>query len=150
LKKEKHFGLEELTKIVAEEYEKKRISVSLLNNFFECPWKWYFRNLLKLPEPKSKSLEFGNIVHSAIDEILKLKKIPNQKEIEELTQEDKQAFKVVSDWVENRLPEINKNHESEKNISVLSKEFPHLNIYGKIEQLYSKMVTIYLSQEGHL
>ena len=45
----------------------------LLNNFFECPWKWYFRNLLQLPEAKSESLEFGNRVHLAVDQILKLK-----------------------------------------------------------------------------
>jgi DNA helicase-2/ATP-dependent DNA helicase PcrA len=122
-----------MLELVAREYKEVNVSVSMLNNFFECPWKWYFRNLLKLPEPKSESLEFGNLIHSAIDKILKLNKIPSQKEIGEVVEKNKEAFKIVSNWVKSRLSEINKNHESEKNISVHDKEFPHLNIYGKID-----------------
>jgi DNA helicase II / ATP-dependent DNA helicase PcrA len=129
----KHFGLEELKKLVAQEYENRNISVSLLNNFFECPWKWYFRNLLKLPEPKSESLEFGNAVHSAIDKILKLPKKPTEKEIAEITAGDKGVLKIVSGWVKNRLPDINPERENEKSITVRGTQFPHLNIYGKID-----------------
>ena len=125
--------LEKLTKIVAKEYLETNVSVSLLNNFFECPRKWYFRNLLKLPEPKSESLEFGNIVHSAIDKILKLKKVPTEKEIISFIEGDKDALKIVSKWVKNRLPEISDKRENEKSISVHAKEFPHLSIYGKLD-----------------
>jgi DNA helicase-2/ATP-dependent DNA helicase PcrA len=132
-KKEKNFDLVDLKKLVAQEYEERRVSVSLLNNFFECPWKWYFRNLLKLPEVKSKSLEFGNLIHSAIDKILKSKKVPSEKEILEMAEGDQEAGKIISDWVKDRLPEINKNYENEKSISVRDPEFPHLNIYGKID-----------------
>src|SRR3989338_6172212 len=64
--------LSELKKLVSKKYSNRYVSVSLLNNFFECPWKWYFRNLLGLPEPVSPSLEFGSKVHTAIDKILKL------------------------------------------------------------------------------
>lgn len=125
--------LEKLTKMVAKEYIDANISVSLLNNFFECPRKWYFRNLLKLPEPKSESLEFGSAVHSAIDKILKLRKIPTEKEIEKIVGNEKEVFKIVSRWVKNRLPEINEKRENEKSISIHIKEFPHLNIYGKLD-----------------
>jgi DNA helicase-2/ATP-dependent DNA helicase PcrA len=128
--------LEKLIKIVAKEYVEVNVSVSMLNNFFECPRKWYFRNLLKLPEPKSESLEFGNAVHTAIDKILKLGKIPTEKEIEKIvaeTKENKEVFKIIERWVKNRLPEINKNRENEKSISFHAEEFPHLNIYGKID-----------------
>jgi len=133
--KEKNVGnvLEQLIKMVAKEYLDTNVSVSLLNNFFECPRKWYFRNLLKLPEPKSESLEFGNTVHSAIDKILKLKKIPTEKEIASFVNKDKEALKVVSRWVKNRLPEISGKRENEKNISIHAKEFPHLSIYGKLD-----------------
>ena len=61
----------DIVKLVAGEYEKQRISVTHLNNFFECPWKWYFRNFIQMPEPESESLIFGSIVHSVIEEILK-------------------------------------------------------------------------------
>ncbi|MFA6177315.1 MAG: ATP-dependent DNA helicase [Candidatus Paceibacterota bacterium] len=129
----KHAGLQDLVKLVARDYEDRKISVSLLNNFFECPWKWYFRNLLQLPESKSESLEFGNTVHGAIDKILKLEKIPNEKEIEKIVENNNEILKVVSRWVKNRLPDVSKKRENEKSISAHAKEFPHLNIYGKID-----------------
>lgn len=132
---EKQNILEELKNRVAKEYTEANVSVSLLNNFFECPRKWYFRNLLKLPEPKSESLEFGNLIHGAVDKILKSKKTPSQKEIKEIVGGNNQAIKIISDWVKNRLPEIEENRENEKNISIHDKEFPHLNIYGRIDLL---------------
>ncbi len=143
-------NLEELKKLVTKDYEDRKVSVSLLNNFFECPWKWYFRNLLQLPEPKAESLEFGNIVHGTIDNILKLntnkvkdeevksiiKKLVlksgfgderKQKELE------RDAYKIISVWVEARLPKVEKDRENEKSVSVSDDRFPHLNIYGKID-----------------
>lgn len=125
--------LDKLNKIVAKEYMEINVSVSLLNNFFECPRKWYFRNLLKLPEYKGESLEYGNAVHMAIDKILKLDKIPNETEVEKIVGGNKEVFKVVYRWVDNRLGEISKKRENEKSISIHAKEFPHLNIYGKID-----------------
>lgn len=125
--------LTDLQKLVARDYEDRKVSVSLLNNFFECPWKWYFRNLLQLPEAKSESLEFGNSVHSAIDQIVKLKKSPSLVELEKITHGDKGVMKIVSKWVENRLPELSSRRENEKSISVVDELFPHFNIYGKID-----------------
>ena len=115
----------ELTKLVSQKYKDRYVSVSLLNNFFECPWKWYFRNLLQLPEAKSESLEFGNKVHQAIDQILKFKK--------EILPEDKEVAKVVALWLKNRLPDIAPNRENEKSTSLKDARFPHLKIYGKID-----------------
>ncbi|MEI8174644.1 MAG: PD-(D/E)XK nuclease family protein, partial [bacterium] len=129
----KNVTLLDLQKLVAKDYEDRKVSVSLLNNFFECPWKWYFRNLLQLPEVKSESLEFGNVVHSAIDKILKLKEIPSLKKLEELANGDKGVLKIISKWVKDRLPEIKDKRENEKSISVVDDRFPHLNIYGKID-----------------
>ncbi len=126
-------GLKELTKLVSGEYEERKVSVSLLNNFFECTWKWYFRNLLQLPEVKSESLEVGNKVHKAIDHILKLNKKPSISELASLVEGDKDALSIVSKWAENRLMEISKNRENEQSVSVIDTKFPHLNIYGKID-----------------
>ncbi len=147
--KKESFKLKELTSLVSKEYEERNVSVSLLNNFFECPWKWYFRNLLQLPEPIGESLEFGNAVHGAIDVILKMEKYPTEKEIEKIVysevqkrkyqnetkykQVEKEVFEIISKWVKNRLKDISKNHENEKSISFKDDRFPHLNIYGKID-----------------
>jgi DNA helicase-2/ATP-dependent DNA helicase PcrA len=117
--------LGKLTKLVAEKYSDRYVSVSLLNNFFECSWKWYFRNLLQLPEAKTESLEFGSAVHSAIDEILKSNKI--------ILPEDKEVAKVVSEWAKRRLAEIATNRENEQSVSLNDPKFPGLKIYGKID-----------------
>lgn len=126
-------SLTSLVEMVAKNYEDRKVSVSLLNNFFECPWKWYFRNLLQLPEPKSESLEFGNMVHNSINKIILLNKIPNKKELEDITEGHQDVLNVVSNWVTNRLSKISKHRETEQSISILDDRFPHLNIYGKID-----------------
>ena len=148
-KNKEEFSVKDLLKLVAKEYEERNVSVSLLNNFFECPWKWYFRNLLRLPEQKSESLEFGNAVHASIDKILKSGKKLSNKDIEDIVNEEvlkrrygdekkqksmqKEVLGVVSRWVDDRLKEICSNRENEKSISVKDDRFPHLNIYGKID-----------------
>lgn len=146
---EKYTKVDDLVKLVARDYEDKKVSVSLLNNFFECPWKWYFRNLLQLPESKAESLEFGNIVHGSIDAVLKLNKKPSKEDLQNIVtyqvkksgfgDERKQkeltklALNIVSRWVETRLDEISKNRENEKSISVVDDRFPTLTIYGKLD-----------------
>ena len=132
IKTVKNTDILDLIKLVAEKYRERKVSVSLLNNFFECPWKWYFRNLLQLPEPKQESLEFGNAVHGAIDEILKLGHNPSLGELESLGL-DKEAMGVVSRWVSTRLSEIKLQRETEKSVSTKDNKFPLLNIYGKID-----------------
>jgi DNA helicase-2/ATP-dependent DNA helicase PcrA len=146
---ENDLKLDDLIKIVIRDYEDRKVSVSLLNNFFECTWKWYFRNLLQLPEPKAESLEFGNIVHGSIDGILKLNTKITEKEINDVVsyqvrksnfgderkqkEFQKNALKIISKWVEERLPNISKNREAEQSVSVNDERFPHLSIYGKID-----------------
>jgi RecB family exonuclease len=78
-------------------------------------------------------LEFGNKVHGAIDKILKLKKTPNQKDLEMMAEGDREVLKILTRWVEDRLPFISKSRENEQSVSVSDDRFPHLNIYGKID-----------------
>jgi DNA helicase-2/ATP-dependent DNA helicase PcrA len=129
--------LSKIIKLAAAKYKDRYVSVSLLNNFFDCPWQWYFRNLLQLPEDKSESLEFGSKIHSVIDKILKQRKISkesfSQRELEKITAGDKEVLKIISRWVKNRLPEIEEKRENEQSVSVKDDRFPHLNIYGKID-----------------
>lgn len=52
----------------------KGLSVTGLSNFLECPWKYFFRNLVILPDIKSKYLIFGTVIHNVIDEYIKQRK----------------------------------------------------------------------------
>ncbi|MFM7088292.1 MAG: ATP-dependent helicase [Candidatus Paceibacterota bacterium] len=147
-KQSKKFDLEDLKALVKEDYKERKVSVSMLNNFFECPWKWYFRNILQLPEEKSDSLEFGNIVHNTIDKILKADATSSfsaddlsgivKKEVEAIGYLDQKkekefyqdALKAVARWVEDRLGSILKNRKSENSVSLA---YQGLELYGKID-----------------
>jgi DNA helicase-2/ATP-dependent DNA helicase PcrA len=115
----------ELKKLIKEQYTERYVSASMLNSFFECPWQWYFRNFLGLPEPENENLIFGSQVHAGIDNVLKANKIT--------LPENKKVAEVVKIWAERRLPQIAKMRENEYPLSVTDKKFPHLKIYGRID-----------------
>src|SRR3989344_4954051 len=103
------------------------------NNFFECPWKWYFQNLLQLPEEGSESMEFGGNVHKAVDKILQFKGKISAEILEKYAVGDKAVLKILSGWVKDRLPEIAVDRANEQPISVQDKKFPHFKMYGRID-----------------
>jgi DNA helicase-2/ATP-dependent DNA helicase PcrA len=43
------------------------LSATSLNNYFESPWTYLYRNVLRVPAPKDFSLHFGSVLHSVID-----------------------------------------------------------------------------------
>ena len=139
----------ELADIVSGEYSKANVTVTLLNNFFECPWKWYFRNLLQLPEAKTESLLLGSAVHSGIEYILKNREdgafenldmvILNSLEKENISDEKiikrmaRETKKILEDFITYYLPKISENARSERSVSYHDPKYPHLNFYGKID-----------------
>jgi DNA helicase-2/ATP-dependent DNA helicase PcrA len=141
--------IEEIKKFVKDHYKESKVSVSLLNNFFECTWKWYFRNFLKLPEIKGVSLALGSAVHSTIEFILKNKEIPSDKQIKEKINESlvkegvidekeikrltKDAEKAVMNWIKNYYNSLSKDYMSERSVQFTDPKFPELLMYGKLD-----------------
>lgn len=41
------------------------LSPTALNNFLECPSKYFYTNLLRLPQPENKSMLYGTAIHAA-------------------------------------------------------------------------------------
>lgn len=41
-------------------------SVTHLNNFIECPWKYFFANLIRVPDIQSKHQMYGTAIHAAL------------------------------------------------------------------------------------
>lgn len=71
IKKISLFGVEEkapqdIKKILQDEFLKKSFSVTALNNFLSCPWKYFFRNLLQIPDVKEFSAMLGTACHEAL------------------------------------------------------------------------------------
>jgi len=52
---------------IAEVFRRQGLSVSALNNYLECPWKYFFNNLLRVPEKIEDAGLFGNAVHEALN-----------------------------------------------------------------------------------
>ncbi|MBY0328527.1 PD-(D/E)XK nuclease family protein, partial [Patescibacteria group bacterium] len=142
-------AVQELTAYVRDTYTEAKVSVTLLNNFFECPWKWYFRNILKLPETKTESLWFGSAVHGAIESLLK-KTITVDADaiggrIREVLQREgvsdertiarmvDSGVPVVERWAGIYLNNIATDHTAERSLSYHDIQFPHLKFYGKVD-----------------
>ncbi|HEY4512122.1 MAG TPA: PD-(D/E)XK nuclease family protein, partial [Candidatus Paceibacterota bacterium] len=53
-------------RILRETFLQRNFSVSALNNFLKCPWKYVARNLLLVPEPPEWSALLGTACHNAL------------------------------------------------------------------------------------
>lgn len=140
---------ESIAEFVKERFTETRISVSMLNNFYECPWKWYFRNFLKLPDVKGVSLALGSAVHNTIEHILKMKTLLGENEIREFVVEalkkegiinqvdlntlTKDAETAIGNWIKGFYNELAKDYTTERSVSFKDKQFPNLSHYGKID-----------------
>lgn len=140
---------EVLQKMVAEKYHNTKVSVTLLNTFFDCPWKWYFKSFLQVPEKMSENLQFGSIVHGVIEKIVALDTTPKKNEILNFIEEEinknhildndaikryeKDALIAVENFIERELKNLSEERESEKSLSCRDSDFPELLITGKID-----------------
>lgn len=139
----------DVTDYVKDTFTDTKVSVTLLNNFFECPWKWYFRNFLKLPEIKGPSLALGSAVHGTIEMILKSPKIPPAAELEEavirslikegvrdshdLKRLTKDGVAAVQVWIAGYYKDLAKDRVTERSLSYRDVRFSNLVMFGKID-----------------
>jgi len=47
-------------------FEEKGLSVTALNNYLECPWRYFYQNLLRLPAVQNKYMMYGTAVHGTL------------------------------------------------------------------------------------
>jgi hypothetical protein len=59
--------------LFAEMFTRKGFAATHLNNYLDCPWKYFFKNLLELPEEMSKSQMYGSAIHQALSTFIKNK-----------------------------------------------------------------------------
>jgi DNA helicase-2/ATP-dependent DNA helicase PcrA len=46
------------------------MNVTALNNYLDCPLKFYYNNLIRVPSAKSEAAEFGTAVHEALKDFI--------------------------------------------------------------------------------
>lgn len=73
----------------------KGLSVTALNHFTKCPSAFFYKSIVKIPEPPSASSEKGNAMHEALSEVWKLKEKTEQS-ITKTIQDVIQAYFVKS------------------------------------------------------
>lgn len=47
--------------------DKFTLNVTALNNYLDCPLRFYYSNLVRIPSPKNEATEFGSAVHYALE-----------------------------------------------------------------------------------
>src|SRR6185436_12677755 len=52
---------------VGELFYSQAFSVTALNNYLSCPWKYFYRNLVRIPEVQEKYLIYGTAMHGAVE-----------------------------------------------------------------------------------
>ena len=139
---DKNSEIEEIKKWVSNEYASGSISATNLNNFFSCPWKWYFRNFINLPEPENEHLLFGNFIHELIEKSILDRRIAedydksldNQKIFNEKLRKkfSKNADEVLQKFNKKIMPYLADDLKTEYALRVVDKETGIL-VNGKID-----------------
>ncbi len=56
---------------VAELFAKQGLSPTALNNYLECPWKYFYVNLIRIPQAQTIHQLYGIAVHAALQDFFK-------------------------------------------------------------------------------
>ncbi len=49
-------------------FEKQGLSVSALNNYLACPWKYFYVNLIRVPQAPARHQMYGTAMHGALQD----------------------------------------------------------------------------------
>jgi len=146
--------------LVEDEYinqllKKYTLSVTHLNNFIDCPLKFYYQNLIRVPAAKNESMAFGSAVHWAIERLfVKMRErnnvFPSKQELvddfnwhmrnnrEAFTAA---AFKLKTDYGEKILPAYYDYHINRWNKVIIAEKavrnvtVQNIPINGKLDKL---------------
>ncbi len=134
--------------------ENYKMSVTHLNNYLECPLKFYYQNFIQFPQAKNSFMAFGSAVHDAI-ELLFIQmlenegKFPTLEEFVELgrrqmyKQQDsfsKKEYKQKITYIEKFYPEYYKKYVNEWKKEVKLEEkleavYEGINLIGKLDKI---------------
>ncbi|MDO8469492.1 MAG: ATP-dependent DNA helicase [bacterium] len=54
---------------IRELFMKNGLSVTALNNYLACPWRYFYTNLLRIPSSKTRHQMYGTAVHAALRDL---------------------------------------------------------------------------------
>lgn len=56
---------------ISELLEKFVMNVTALNNYLDCPLKFYYQNLIRIPSGKNEAATFGSAIHHALEKLFR-------------------------------------------------------------------------------
>lgn len=59
---------------VTELFQAHPLSVTALNNYLSCPWKYFYRNLLRIPSVPERHQLYGTAMHAAVEDLWRVMK----------------------------------------------------------------------------
>ncbi|MFA7202054.1 MAG: ATP-dependent DNA helicase [Candidatus Paceibacterota bacterium] len=72
---------ERIQSMVCELLSERGLSVTAINNYLLCPWKYFYNNLLTIPQTQKKHQIYGTAIHAALrDVVLRVQKQGIQKD----------------------------------------------------------------------
>lgn len=149
------FDKEEMQAYIRTLFIHNGISVSALNNFITCPWRYVFRNLIRLPDTRGYYLLLGTAVHETIREYISQKKNNNPWNEERLLQYFKESIQnysasekdlvrlsengsaIIRSYYQKRMKDWTTNRESELVIPNIYLDVD-ISINGKIDMIELK------------
>lgn len=131
------------------------LSVTHLNNYLDCPLKFYYQNLLRVPSAKNGNMVFGSAVHFALQRLFEKMKqqndtFPSKEEMlndflwymkknreaftaEEFKRRNEYGEKILPAYYDSHIDGWNKIVSIERNIrNVFVKDVP---LNGKLDKL---------------
>lgn len=136
------------------------LSPTALNNYLKSPWNYFYRNVLRIPEPQSLTLQFGTAVHGVLEEVVKsfvVRKVwPKDSEVKswldralgglplsavEYTRQHEKALVALTVYLEHLQFTLSTGVESRTETSLKIRlpidqpELPELMLTGKLDRL---------------
>jgi len=134
-------------------FKEQGLSITAINNFLECPWKYFYRNLIRISEAPTPSLMYGNAIHSALllffKKINEKRKVPKVEDLVrffeinlqsqpmnevEISRYFKRGEKALWGYYQNYFKEWEKSKKYilEKSLEV---EFENIRLTGKLDKI---------------
>ena len=82
-------------KFIKRLFLERGLSITALNNYLKCPWKYFFVNLIRIPEAPNKHLMFGSAAHIALKNYLDALKRGDKPKKEYLLQRFAESLKQM-------------------------------------------------------
>ncbi len=132
------------------------MSVTHLNKYLNCPLRFYFENVVRVPSARSESMGFGNAVHHAMDQLFKKMNESAEKEFPSLeyflssfhfgmkmyhSHFTKKEFERRSEYGDEFLPKLYTHYKTNWNKNVITEysvngaEYEGVPLTGKLDKI---------------